>query len=97
MILVRDKGQMCNNIFQFAHSYAWARENGIRAVSMRFAYKYQYFKICHTKYHNLFFYLLGKWGAALKLIPVADFNTPNAAHIAANEQKLRKHSRLCVL
>ena len=38
MIYVRDKGQMCNNILQFAHVYAFARENGRRAVSMRFSY-----------------------------------------------------------
>ena len=40
MIFVRDKGRMCNNILQFGHVYAWAREHDRKAVSMRFAYKY---------------------------------------------------------
>ena len=43
MIFVLDKGRMCNNILQYGHVYAWAREHGKRAVSMRFAYKYRYF------------------------------------------------------
>ncbi|MDO5130828.1 MAG: hypothetical protein Q4D64_13035, partial [Prevotellaceae bacterium] len=43
MIFVRDKGRMCNNILQYGHVYAWAREHGKRAVSMCFAYKYRYF------------------------------------------------------
>ena len=45
MIFVRDKGQMCNNILQYGHVYAWAREHGQKAFSMRFAYKYRYFHI----------------------------------------------------
>ena len=48
MIFVRDKGRMCNNILQYGHVYAWAREHGQRAISMRFAYKYRYFHICHN-------------------------------------------------
>ena len=52
MLFVRDKGRMCNNILQYGHVYAWAREHRRRSVSMRFAYKYPYFHICHTRYHN---------------------------------------------
>ncbi|MCF0243929.1 MAG: alpha-1,2-fucosyltransferase [Bacteroidaceae bacterium] len=97
MLLVRDKGQMCNNIIQFAHAYAWAREHNIRAVSMRFAYKYRYFHICNTKYHNLFFYLLGKFGAKLKLIPTVDYNDFSQELYAKNEKELLEHKGLCIL
>ena len=45
MIFVTDKGRMCNNILQYGHVYAWAREHGRKSISMRFCYKYQYFKI----------------------------------------------------
>lgn len=74
MIYVRDKGQMCNNILQYAHVYAWARENGKSSISMRFAYKYRYFKICKTRGHNIFSYLLGKYGSKAGLIPIVDFD-----------------------
>lgn len=77
MLFVRDKGRMCNNILQYGHVYAWACEHGRRSVSMRFAYKYQYFHICHTAYHNALVYVLAKYGAKLGLLPVASFN--NAA------------------
>ena len=49
MIYVRDKGRLCNNILQYGHVYAWGREHGRQTVSMRFAYKYQFFRICHTQ------------------------------------------------
>ncbi len=70
MIFVRDKGQMCNNILQYAHVYAWARENHRHSMSMRFAYKYQYFHICTTKDHNFLMYVAGKYGAKYKILPV---------------------------
>ena len=78
MLFVRDKGRMCNNILQFAHVYAWAREHGRRAVSMRFAYKYQYFHICHTRWHHFAVYLLAKWAARCGLLPVASFHQPGS-------------------
>lgn len=31
MIFVTDKGRMCNNILQYGHVYAWAREHGRKA------------------------------------------------------------------
>ena len=67
MIFVRDKGRTGNNILQYAHVYAWAREHGRRAVSMRFCYKYQYFKICHTPWHNFLTYLFAKYAAKIGL------------------------------
>ena len=61
MIFVKGYGQMCNNILQYAHIYAWGRENNIKAISMRFSYKYQYFDICNLKYHNWFVYTIAKF------------------------------------
>lgn len=74
MIFVRDKGQMCNNIFQFANAYAFAREHGRSVMSMRFAYKYQYFRICNTKWHNFTTYLAGKWLSRWRLIPTISYD-----------------------
>lgn len=78
MIFARDKGRLCNNILQYGHVYAWAREHGRRAVSMRFSYKYQYFKICHTHWHNFPTYLFAKYAAKIGLLPVASFHNPEA-------------------
>lgn len=79
MIYVRDKGRLCNNLLQFGHVYAWARANGRRAVSMRFAYKYPYFRICSTRGHNFLTYLFAKTAAKTGLLPVVSFNTPREA------------------
>lgn len=59
---------MCNNILQYAHIYAWGRENKIKVISMRFAYKYQYFELCNRPYHNWFVYLFAKMLIKLHLI-----------------------------
>ena len=64
---MRDKGQMCNNILQFAHVYAFARENGRRAVSMRFSYKYPYFRICKSPKHNFLRYVLAKFSRSSRV------------------------------
>lgn len=95
MIFVRDKGRMCNNLLQYAHVYAWAREHHRRSVSMRFAYKYPWFRICETRYHNTFFYLLGKFCAWSHLLPVVDFASPDVDH-AALEQQMLRHRNLVV-
>lgn len=76
MIYVRDKGQMCNNILQFAHVYAFAAAHGREAVSMRFSYKYPYFRICRTRRHNPVRYALAKFAAARGLMPVVSYDTP---------------------
>lgn len=68
MIFVKGYGQMCNNILQYAHAYAWGRENGINVVSMRFSYKYRYFTICKRKYHKWPVYLFAKMMIKLKFI-----------------------------
>lgn len=76
MIYVRDKGRLCNNILQFGHVYAFSREHGRCAVSMRFAYKYPWFRICRTRGHNPLRYVLAKFAAAAGLMPVVNYSVP---------------------
>lgn len=73
MIFARDKSQMCNNLLQFAHVYAWGRKHNQRVISMRFSYKYPWYKVQKTKYCNFFLYLFAKYSAALKLLPTVSF------------------------
>ena len=61
MIFVRDKGRMCNNILQYGHVYAWGREHGRSTLSMRFAYKYRYFRINRQLKHNFLSYAVAKY------------------------------------
>lgn len=88
MIFVRDKGRLCNNILQYAHVYAWGREHGRQTMSMRFAYKYRYFHICHTPHHHLATYLFAKYGAKWGLLPVVRFNEPEGDTLAQERQLL---------
>ena len=94
MIFVRDKGQMCNNMLQYGHVYAWAREHGLKTVSMRFSYKYQYFRLCDTRYHHFLTYVFAKYGARWGMIPVVDFDEEGGASLE-KEQQL-EHARLVV-
>ena len=89
MIFVRDKGQMCNNMLQYGHVYAWAREHGLRTVSMRFAYKYRYFHVCDTRYHHFLTYLFAKYGARWGLIPVVDFDEEGSITMEKEQQMAR--------
>ena len=73
MIFVTDKGRLANNMFQYGHVYAWGREHGRSTMSMRFAYKYPDFRISHSRYHNVFVYVVAKLAAKLHLLPVVDF------------------------
>ena len=73
MIFARDKSQMCNNLLQFAHVYAYGREHGRHVLSMRFSYKYPYFHLRHTRHTSFILYLLVKIAAALRLIPTAAY------------------------
>lgn len=91
MIFVRDKGQMCNNILQYGHMYAWGREHGKTTVSMRFAYKYQYFHICNTKFHWFITYLFAKWGTGLGLIPRVTFPFEKGQDTTKQEEELKRH------
>ena len=95
MIFVRDKGRMCNNILQYGHLYAWGREHGRSTMSMRFAYKYRWFRICHTRYHSFPFYVLAKYAAKWHLLPVADFGLDAPApDYDEQEQRLLTHRHI---
>lgn len=74
MIFLTGYGQMCNNMLQFGHFYAFARENNIQLIGMRFCYKYPYFNISREKNYNIFTYLFAKYGCKLGFIPKVEFN-----------------------
>ena len=95
MIFARDKSQMCNNLLQYAHVYAWGREHGRKVISMRFSYKYQYFKICDTPLTGFGWYLLAKYLSALKLLPTASFKH-SEYDMKALEQKMLRHRHIVV-
>ena len=95
MIFARDKSQMCNNLLQYAHVYAWGREHGRKVISMRFSYKYQYFHICHTNLTGFGWYLLAKYAAALKLLPTASFKHAECDREAL-ERKMLRHRNVVV-
>ena len=86
MIFATDKGRMCNNILQYGHVYAWAREHGRKCISMRFCYKYQYFKICHTRWHNFATYVLAKHAAKWGLIPSFIYDDDSLETAQKNEK-----------
>ena len=89
MIFARDKSQMCNNLLQYAHVYAWGREHGRKVISMRFSYKYQYFHICHTSLTGFGWYLMAKYLAAVKLLPTASFKHADCDREALERMMLR--------
>lgn len=95
MIFARDKSQMCNNLLQYAHVYAWGREHGRKVISMRFSYKYRFFHICHTDLTGFGWYLLAKYAAALKLLPTASFKYRDCDREAL-EQKMLRHRNIVV-
>jgi len=95
MIFARDKSQMCNNLLQYAHVYAWGRAHGRKVISMRFSYKYQYFHICHTDLTGFGWYLLAKYAAALRLLPTANFKSSDCDQDAL-EQKMLRHKHIVV-
>ncbi len=86
---------MCNNLLQFAHVYAWAREHGRSVMSMRFSYKYPYFRISHSSFVSFPLYLLAKYGAALRLLPTASFKHADC-DVAALEKKMLSHRHIVV-
>ena len=96
MIFVRDKGRMCNNILQYGHLYAWGREHGRSTMSMRFAYKYPWFHICDTRYHNFIVYVLAKYAAAWKLIPTVKFNEEKDDY-SHEEQMMLNHKMVVAI
>lgn len=76
MIFVKGYGQMCNNILQYAHAYAFGREYGVKVISMRFAYKYRFFAICREKFHTPLVYLFAKFMIKARLIKCFWLETP---------------------
>lgn len=94
MIFARDKSQMCNNLLQFAHVYAWGRKHGQRVISMRFSYKYPYFKIQKTQYTGFFWYLLAKYAAALGLLYTVSFR--NEEHLEEKKRYMENHRHFVV-
>lgn len=96
MIFVTDKGRMCNNILQYGHVYAWAREHGRKSISMRFCYKYQYFKICHTKGHNFLTYIIAKYAAKWGLIATVDFNDIAEEAIEKDAAIVARHKHVLI-
>lgn len=95
MIFARDKSQMCNNLLQYAHVYAWGREHGRKVISMRFSYKYKYFKISHSNLVSFPLYLFAKYMAALKLLPTASFKHEDCDKEALEQMML--HNRNIVV
>ncbi len=95
MIFARDKSQMCNNLLQYAHVYAWGREHGRKVISMRFSYKYPFFKICHTDLTGFGWYLLAKYAAAVGLLPTASFKHAEC-DAEALERKMLRHRHIVV-
>ena len=95
MMFARDKSQMCNNLLQYAHVYAWGREHGRKVISMRFSYKYQYFHICHTSLTGFGWYLFAKYMSAIGLLPTASFKYADCDR-AALECKMLRHRHIVV-
>lgn len=87
---------MCNNILQYGHFYAWGREHGRQTMSMRFAYKFQYFHICDTPNHNFLRYTIAKYAAKWGMIPTLEFNEPGA-DISEQEEKMLKFKHIAVV
>ena len=96
MIFATDKGRMCNNILQYGHVYAWAREHGRKSISMRFSYKYQYFRICHTRGHNFLSYVFAKYAAKWGLLPTVAYDDASAETVQRNEQFMLSHKTFVV-
>ncbi|MCF0202316.1 MAG: glycosyltransferase [Bacteroidaceae bacterium] len=94
MFFVRDKGQMGNNILQYAHMYAYAREHNRRTVSLRFAYKYRYFRICKSRWHNFFVYVAIKFLAKIRLMRVLSFEM--SVPYSVIEKSLHEHDNVVV-
>jgi len=87
---------MCNNLLQYAHVYAWALEHGRKSVSMRFCYKYPYFHIRHTAWHNPAVYVLAKFSGWIKVLPVLSFNKEEDEGSKEKEKFMLEHRNLIV-
>ena len=95
MIFVHDKGRMANNMLQYGHVYAWGREHGRQTMSMRFAYKYPWFRICHTPHHNFPTYVFAKYAAKWGLIPSVHFDEEGADY--SREERVMQESKMLMV
>jgi len=95
MIFVAGFGQMCNNILQFGHLYAWGRMHGIKVIALRFCYKYSYFRISNTKHYWWLTYLFAKYGAKLRLIPVVSF--PDEKDVSPEKTDILQKTRFVLI
>ena len=86
---------MCNNLLQFAHVYAWGREHGRKVMSMRFSYKYPFFKITHSNLVSFPLYVIAKLLAAIKVLPTASFKHAEC-DAQALEKKMLRHKHIVV-
>ena len=85
---------MCNNLLQFAHVYAYGREHGRHVLSMRFSYKYPYFRIRYTKHTSFVLYLVAKVLAALRILPTASYR--DGCDPVALERIVERHRNVVV-
>lgn len=83
---------MCNNLLQFAHVYAWGREHGRKTMSMRFSYKYKFFKISHSGLVSFPMYFFAKYAAALRILPTACFKYEDCDFEALERKMIRHHN-----
>lgn len=90
MIFVTDKGQLCNNIIQYGHLYAWGREHHRPTMSMRFAHKYPEFHISHTRWHSHAVYLAAKLSARMGLMPTVSFTDMGSDYAAEQRVMLSR-------
>ena len=74
MIYVSGSGQMCNNMLQFGHFYAFGKENKLNVCGLRFCYKYLYFELSDSKNYSWKTYLLAKYLAKIGFIPKINFD-----------------------
>lgn len=94
MVFALDFGQICNNILQFGHVYAWAREHGQRCIGLRFASKYRTgFKVCHKPYYNRFVFYLVKLLAKYHVIPTIEFSEKTINQHLTEKEEVLTHSK----
>lgn len=86
---------MCNNWLQYAHVYAWGLEHGIKTISMRFSYKYKYFRISDSESHNWLTYIYAKFLIKSHIIKCLCIQEPYM--VTENVISLLKHRRLIAI
>lgn len=75
MIYVSGSGQMCNNMLQFGHFYAFGKENKLKVCGLRFCYKYLYFELSNSKNYSWKTYILAKYLTKLGFFSKISFDS----------------------